>query len=308
MPREDTQHHTDLEISNADEESRRKTSDRLVIHAIHLGDVIFMPREDTQHHTDLEISNADEESGEPDCIGPAEPSGTSDGAGDLDGGARFLIAGLRPLDFVKRIAIILIGSAIFTFGVHNIHNVTGITEGGIIGLVLFGNHWFGIPSSIVSPVLDCLSYAVAFKVLGGGFLGWSAMATVSVAGFYRLWESMPHMLPNLTDRPLLAAVLGALFVGVGVGLVIRQGASAGGDDALALSISKITGWRVGRCYLFTDLSVLALSLTYIPVVKIAFSLITVTISSAVIDVVKDASWDHVEQFTEWLREKRRARA
>lgn len=103
-------------------------------------------------------------------------------------------------------------------------------------------------------------------------------------------------------------MLGALFVGVGVGLVIRQGASAGGDDALALSISKITGWRVGRCYLFTDLSVLALSLTYIPVVKIAFSLITVTISSAVIDVVKDASWDHVEQFTEWLREKRRARA
>ncbi len=126
---------------------------------------------------------------------------------------------------------------------------------------------------------------MALKVLGGGFLGWSAVATVAVAGFYRLWESLPYMLPDLTNNPLLAAVLGALFVGVGVGLVIRQGASAGGDDALALSISKITGWRVGRCYLFTDLSVLALSLTYIPVVKIAFSLITVTISSAVIDVL-----------------------
>ena len=67
-------------------------------------------------------------------------------AGCLGRTAKFLIAGLRPLDFVKRIAIILIGSAIFTFGVHNIHNVTGITEGGIIGLVLFGNHWFGIPA------------------------------------------------------------------------------------------------------------------------------------------------------------------
>ncbi|MFR8956333.1 MAG: YitT family protein [Collinsella intestinalis] len=272
-----------------------------------------MPRETTQHHTDLEISNIDEGSGEPDCMGSAEPDVpgepcASDRTAASDEPAKFLIAGLRPLDFVKRIAIILIGSAIFTFGVHNIHNVTGITEGGIIGLVLFGNHWFGIPPSIVSPALDCLSYAVALKVLGGGFLGWSAVATVAVAGFYRLWESLPYMLPDLTDNPLLAAVLGALFVGVGVGLVIRQGASAGGDDALALSISKITGWRVGRCYLFTDLSVLALSLTYIPVVKIAFSLITVTISSAVIDVVKDASWDHVEQFTEWLREKRRARA
>ena len=35
---------------------------------------------------------------------------------------------------------------------------------------------------------------------------------------------MPHMLPDLTEQSLLlAAVLGALFVGVGVGLVIRPG-------------------------------------------------------------------------------------
>ena len=78
-------------------------------------------------------------------------------------------------------------------------------------MVLFGNHWFGIPPSIVSPALDCLSYAVALKVLGGGFLGWSAVATVAVAGFYRLWESLPYMLPDLTNNPLLAAVLLSLI-------------------------------------------------------------------------------------------------
>ncbi len=193
-----------------------------------------MPRETTQHHTDLEISNIDEESGEPDCMGSAEPDVpgepctsvgpdaldepcASDRAVASDEPVKFLIAGLRPLDFVKRIAIILIGSAIFTFGVHNIHNVTGITEGGIIGLVLFGNHWFGIPPSIVSPALDCLSYAVALMVLGGGFLGWSAVATVAVAGFYRLWESQPYRLPDRTKDPQRAAVLGALFVGGGLG-------------------------------------------------------------------------------------------
>ena len=216
---------------------------------------------------------------------------------------------MRPLDFVKRIAIILIGSAIFTFGVHNIHNVTGITEGGIIGLVLVRKPLvrYSLVGCVAGAGLPVLRGGVETTLAAAFWVG-PPWPRCLVAGFYRLWESMPHMLPNLTDRPLLASVLGALFVGVGVGLVIRQGASAGGDDASALSISKITGWRVGRCYLFTDLSVLALSLTYIPVVKIAFSLITVTISSAVIDVVKDASWDHVEQFTEWLREKRRARA
>ena len=42
------------------------------------------------------------------------------------------------------------------------------------------------------------------------------------------------MLPDLSGHPLIAAILGGLFVGVGVGLIVRQGGSSGGDDALAL--------------------------------------------------------------------------
>lgn len=214
-------------------------------------------------------------------------------------------AGPRRLQrFFEKLGIVLLGAAIFTLGVHNIHEVTGITEGGVIGFMLFLNKWFGIPSSIASPVLDIICYAVALKLLGGRFLGWSAIATAAVAGFYRVWESFPPLLPDFSGDPLVAAVLGGLFVGVGVGLVVRQGGSAGGDDALALSISKVTGWRVGRCYLFTDLSVLALSLSYIPFERIAWSLVTVTVSSAVIDIVGEISWDHIEELAEALRERR----
>lgn len=76
-------------------------------------------------------------------------------------------------------------------------------------------------------------------------------------------------------------------MGIGVGLIIRQGGSSGGDDALALTISHTFGWRLSRCYLFTDITVLVLSLSYIPIKRIAFSLITVTISSCLIDWVKN---------------------
>ena len=55
---------------------------------------------------------------------------------------------------------------------------------------------------------------------------------------------------------------------------------------LALTISHATGLRLSRAYLFTDIVVLVLSLTYIPVLRIIFSLITVTISSYLIDWVK----------------------
>ena len=67
----------------------------------------------------------------------------------------------------------------------------------------------------------------------------------------------------------------------------RQGGSSGGDDALALVIHKLTGWKLSRAYLFTDLTVLLASLSYIPVRRIAFSLVTVTVSSLLIDWVKE---------------------
>ena len=187
----------------------------------------------------------------------------------------------------KRIMFIIIGAMICSFGIHNIHQQTGITEGGVIGLMLFIEHWIGISPAFITPVLDAACYLLAFKYLGGRFIKISAISTLSVSFFYKVWEQFPHMLPDLSAYPLAAAVLGGIFVGVGVGLIIRQGGSSGGDDALALTISHVTHMRLARAYLFTDLVVLGLSLSYIPVSRIIFSVITVTISSFLIDRIQD---------------------
>ncbi len=185
----------------------------------------------------------------------------------------------------KKIAFILLGAAIYTFGIHNIHQQTNITEGGVLGMILLLHHWLGLSPAIITPILDITCYAVAFKLLGSGFIKLSLISTLSVSGFFMLWELFPPLLPNLSNYPLIAAILGSIFVGVGVGIIVRQGGSSGGDDALALSIVKVTKWRISRAYLFTDLTVLVLSLSYIPFTRIAYSLVTVCISSFLIDVI-----------------------
>ncbi len=187
---------------------------------------------------------------------------------------------------LKRILFIIVGSAIFTFGIHNIHSRVDITEGGVIGLMLLIEQFTGLSPAVITPVLDCLCYLIAFKFLGSGFIIISAFSTVVISLFYKLWELLPFMLPDLSRFPLLAAVLGAVFVGIGVGLIIRHGGSSSGDDALALSISKLTKCKLVFAYMFTDFTVLALSLTYIPLKRIAFSLVTVTLSSLLIEVVQ----------------------
>ena len=187
---------------------------------------------------------------------------------------------------VKKILLILLGAMICSFGIHNIHQRTNITEGGVIGLMLFVEHWLKLSPAYITPVLDIACYLLAFRFLGGRFIKISIISTFFVSLFYKIWELFPPMLPDLSNRPLIAAVLGGMFVGIGVGLIVRQGGSSGGDDALALSISHLLRWRLSRAYLFTDVVVLLLSLSYIPVMRIAFSLITVTISSYLIDYVR----------------------
>ena len=182
---------------------------------------------------------------------------------------------------------ILLGAAICTFGIHNIHQRTGITEGGVIGLMLLLEHWLGASPAVLTPVLDLSCYLLAFRYLGWRFIRTSVFSTFCVSMFYKVWELFPPMLPDLSAWPLLASVLGAGFVGLGVGLIVRQGGSSGGDDALALTIARVTRWRLSRAYLFTDLTVLFASLSYIPFRRIAFSLVTVTVSSLLIDFVKE---------------------
>lgn len=57
--------------------------------------------------------------------------------------------------------------------------------------------------------------------------------------FYAIFEQFDPLWPQLVNYPLLAAVVGALFVGIGVGLCVRVGGAPGGDDAFAMSLAKV---------------------------------------------------------------------
>lgn len=184
-------------------------------------------------------------------------------------------------------SIIILGACILSFGLYNVHEQTNITEGGVLGMTLLLQHWFGISPSISSPIIDIVCYLIAFRFLGKAFAKYAIVASLAFALSHAIWERFPPLLPDLTSMPIFAAIVGALFVGLGVGLVVRIGGACGGDDALALSIAHVSKWSIARCYLISDLAVLVLSLSYIPFRNIVFSLVTVTLSSAIIGRVQN---------------------
>ena len=188
---------------------------------------------------------------------------------------------------LKKCAITLLGSFILAFGLYHVHSISGVTEGGVLGATLLLEHWTGISPALTGGIMNVLCYVLGWKLLGKEFIAYSALATVGFSGMYKICEQFPHLGPGLADMPLVAALVGALFVGVGAGLCVRVGGAPSGDDALAMSISHAAGWKIQWVYLLSDLIVLVMSLSYIPVRRIGYSLFTVLLSGQLIGFVQN---------------------
>lgn len=187
---------------------------------------------------------------------------------------------------LKSCLVSCFGSAFLAFGLYNVHSLSGVTEGGVLGLTLLLENWFDLSPSLTGLVLNLLCYGMGWRLLGKEFMGYSLLSAGVFSLSYRIFECFEPLWPELYSLPLLAAVLGAVFVGIGAGLCVRMGGAPGGDDALAMSLAHLTGWPIQRWYLISDLVVLGLSLTYIPLRRIGFSLLTVILSGQIIGWVQ----------------------
>ena len=129
-------------------------------------------------------------------------------------------------------------------------------------------------------------YIIGWKLLGRKFMTYSFIASAGFSLSYKIYESFDALFPQLIDMPFLAALLGAMFVGISTGLCVRVGGALGGDDALAMSISKISRLDIQWVYLLCNLVVLVLSLSYIPIYRIAYSFLTVMLSGQIIGFIQ----------------------
>lgn len=195
---------------------------------------------------------------------------------------RSLLAEIR----LKNCMFLILGSAVLAFGLFNVHSFSGVTEGGTLGLTLLLDHWLHISPAISSFVLNCVCYFIGWRTLGKCFIVYSMVCCGSFSLFYWLFELVGPVYPAIADHRLVAALVGAVFVGVGAGLCVRFGGAPCGDDALAMSISSKTKLGIKWVYLISDLAVLSLSLTYIKWTEIVYSLLTVVLSGQIIGFVE----------------------
>ena len=158
---------------------------------------------------------------------------------------------------IKTILGVLVGNLVLSFAVPN-----GIIMGGATGIGLTISHYFPVNLSLIILAIN----AVLF-VLGAVFLGKKFALTTIISSFiYPIFLSMVQSIPGIDkvteNNAMLAALYGGVLLGIGIGLVVRVGASTGGTDILALVLHKWFHVPVAVFLYMVDFSVLGLQMLF----------------------------------------------
>ena len=165
-------------------------------------------------------------------------------------------------------------------------------------MTLLLQQWFGISPSVSGFFMNLACYLTGWKLLGKEFIVYSMVSTAGFSISYKVFEQFEPLWPQLAEMPLLAAIVGALFVGIWAGICVRVGGATGGDDALAMSISHLTHMKIQWIYFISDMVVLALSVSYIPLEKLWYSLLTVLLSGQIIGWIQNVKLGYADSVNE----------
>ena len=187
-------------------------------------------------------------------------------------------------DVIRRSMLIIIGAALAGYALEAVLIPNAVIDGGVTGVSIMGNHVFGIPLGILLFVLNLPFIYLGYKQVGKTFAFYSV---IGIAALSVSTMVMSGIGPTLTEKDELLVVLsGGVMLGVGVGLVLRNGGALDGTDVLAVLISSKVPFSVGDVILFINAFIFTGAGFIFGLESALYSATTYYIAKVVIDVVQ----------------------
>ena len=156
-----------------------------------------------------------------------------------------------------------------------------IAPGGITGVATILNYLLHTPVGTISLLLNIPLFLIGFRAMGRVFVFRSFIATV-------LFSLSIDLLPlkPMTDDPLLGTLYGGVLLGIGLGLIMRGGATTGGSDMVARMVHKRFSFISVGSFLFAiDCAVVLAAGFLIGTTEALWALISIFLCSKVMDAV-----------------------
>lgn len=183
------------------------------------------------------------------------------------------------LERIKRVVLVLVGSGVTALGLQLFLLPNHLLDGGVTGLSIVAAQLLGQPLGLFLVILNIPFVILGYKKFGREF------AILSILGITALalltFIHIPH---GFTDVPILAAVFGGLFVGVGIGIVLRYGGIIDGADTVAVMIDRVTVFSVGEAIMVINAAIITAAGFVFGWEQALYSLIAYFVAHKAIDV------------------------
>ena len=156
-----------------------------------------------------------------------------------------------------------------------------IAPGGLTGVAMIMKHLWGWDIGITSLILNIPLFVVGYKAMGRVFAFRSLVATI-------LFSLMIDLLPlrEIPVEPILGTLYGGILLGIGLGFILRGGATTGGTDMAARMVHKYLPFlSVGMFLFLIDCVVVIAAWIFIGSSEALYALICIFVSGKAVDMV-----------------------
>jgi len=190
---------------------------------------------------------------------------------------------------IKNYLFVVSGSAFLAIGVVFFFIPNNITTGGGPGLAVLLHHLTGINVGILMVAVNVPLLIIGIKYLGKMFAVRS-IVTIVLSSALIDFLLVTLKVGGLTNDILLASVFGGAIIGLGVGLVMRGNASAGGTSIVAKVVAANSHWKPAQVILFIDFLIILSSIyVFADIEKAMWSMISIYFTAKAINTLLSGS-------------------
>ena len=156
-----------------------------------------------------------------------------------------------------------------------------IAPGGLTGVAMILKNQWGWDIGVTSLILNIPLFIVGYRAMGRVFAFRSLIATI-------LFSLMIDVLPleAIPVEPMLGTLYGGILLGVGLGFILRGGATTGGTDMVARLVHKYLPFlSVGMFLFLIDCLVVVAAWIFIGSSEALYALICIFVSGKAVDMV-----------------------
>ncbi|MFW2487436.1 YitT family protein [Clostridium chromiireducens] len=161
----------------------------------------------------------------------------------------------HALENINKVFFMMIGAALASIGLEIFLIPNNIIDGGMTGISIMASYLTKVQLGIFILIFNLPFVIIGYKQIGKTF----ALSTIFSVICFSIGVTLLHPISGITQDILLATIFGGIILGVGVGLIIRNGGSLDGTEIVAIILDKRSAFSIGEIVMFFNLFILGSS-------------------------------------------------